>query len=239
MIDPSNFDEKFERPRWRSIMPELRKRNLDEESLGLFGRRMRRAERALAALTGEADRRLRMIDAFGIGAIDRTGFDGISEELRVRLLARAIADCGGETERPDLNQIEDLASRLAQEFFRGTSLGGCWIERTESEISLVRECGRGLPRTQKLAAGETLVWDGRFRFENRSAAKPMSIAPLDGMSRSELEAFLGVPVNHNMARLRSAPLVRDDAGILLAVGTLSHDSSLFVEPSAIWTYSGE
>ncbi|MCB9994526.1 MAG: tRNA lysidine(34) synthetase TilS [Hyphomicrobiaceae bacterium] len=239
VIDPSNFDEKFERPRWRSIMPELRMRNLDEESLRLFGQRMRRADQALATLTEAADRKLRRIDPFGIGAIKRAGFDDLPEELRLRVLFRAIADCGGETDQPDLNQIEDLTLRLAQDVFRGTSLGGCWVERTQSEISLVRECGRGLPRAQSLEAGQATIWDGRFRFENRSASKRMKIAPLDGMKRSELEAFVGAPVRHNMARLRSAPAVRDDAGTLLGVGTLSHDPSLFVEPTVNWTYSQE
>lgn len=106
--DPSNTDSRFTRPRLRAILPVLAAEGLDARRLAAFARRAARADAALEAATDAAMARLSLDTAQRTAhAFDLSGFLGLSAEIALRLLGRAIAAAG--TEGPvELAKLEAL-----------------------------------------------------------------------------------------------------------------------------------
>jgi tRNA(Ile)-lysidine synthase len=116
--DPTNRDLTFTRPRLRALMPALAAEGGDARNLARLAARLSRANTAIEiladgaerylALTGQADGRLanKQGRVFDVGA-----FAGLPEEIRLRLLMRAIDRFG--TEGPvELGKAEALLAKL-------------------------------------------------------------------------------------------------------------------------------
>jgi tRNA(Ile)-lysidine synthase len=108
--DPSNRDPRFLRTRLRQLMPGLAAEGLDAARFACFGRRIARAEAALDQAAVDAMARLMHRTESAI-VLDRAGFAALSEELRLRLLRRAIAQMGDEGPI-ELARLEALVAAL-------------------------------------------------------------------------------------------------------------------------------
>ena len=109
--DPTNRDTAFTRPRWRELMPELARR----ASMPQIARLVARLARANAALEmlarpcgarSRAGRRRRASDASM-----RSAFAALPDEIRLRLLHRAIDRVGYEGPA-ELGKVEALLDEL-------------------------------------------------------------------------------------------------------------------------------
>lgn len=110
--DRSNRDPRFARVRWRALMPALAAEGLDAAALARFAARIARANAALDAATDAAQTAL--VEAAArpaIWRIDRTGFFRLPEEVRLRLVARAVAAVGDEGP-VELGKLERLMAAL-------------------------------------------------------------------------------------------------------------------------------
>jgi tRNA(Ile)-lysidine synthase len=110
--DPTNRDVGFTRPRLRALMPALAKEGCDPRNLARLASRLARANAALELLVDGAERYLALQDR---GA-QRPGFSAkafasLSEEIKVRLLLRAIDRAGSEGPA-ELGKVEALLSAL-------------------------------------------------------------------------------------------------------------------------------
>src|SRR5213083_2553810 len=90
--DPTNRDMSFTRPRLRTLMPVLAEEGGDSRSLARLASRLARANAAIEVLADGAERYLALRDRddasrFGF---DAGAFAGLPEEIRLRLLKRAI-----------------------------------------------------------------------------------------------------------------------------------------------------
>lgn len=104
--DPANADPAYLRPRLRALLPQLAAEGLDGRGLARFAARMARADAALERITDDAGRDLRGETP----GLDATAFARLPEEIRVRLLQRAI---GGIGEAPaGLAKVEALAKAI-------------------------------------------------------------------------------------------------------------------------------
>ena len=186
--DPSNRDLAYERPRLRAILSMLAAAGLTTEALGLSAARLARARASLEATCLEAERHLVHCHPAGFATIDRTGFDALSEEIRLRLLGRWLARLGGSGQPQRLARLERLVSRLSSEREGRHSLAGCSLEASRGALTITREPGRnGLPRLQ-LQPGETQIWDRRFRVSLSPSALDAALirAPIAADLRGEL-----------------------------------------------------
>jgi len=94
--DPTNRDTSYTRPRLRALMPKLAEEGGDVRSLVRLAARLARANAALEVLADGAERYLALRnrnDAARFG-FDASAFAGLSEEIRLRLLMRAIDRTG-------------------------------------------------------------------------------------------------------------------------------------------------
>ena len=112
--DPTNRDTRFARPRLRQLMPALAAEGFDARNLARLAARLARANAALELLVDGAERylALRASDPPHAG-FDAGAFAALAEEIRVRLLLRAIDRVGHEGPA-ELGKVEALSAALAR-----------------------------------------------------------------------------------------------------------------------------
>jgi len=122
--DPTNHDPRFTRPRLRALMPVLAAEGADARGLVRLAARLARANAALDVMTDGAERYLASIDGASSGAgFDLAAFDALSDEIRVRLLMRAINRAGHEGPA-ELGKVEALLQAMDQAGAKGKSGAG-------------------------------------------------------------------------------------------------------------------
>jgi tRNA(Ile)-lysidine synthase len=110
--DPTNRDPAFTRPRLRALMPALAEEGGDARNLARLASRLARANAAVEVLANGAERYLMLRDgAAALGGFDASAFAGLPEEIRLRLLKRAIDRCAHEGSA-ELGKIEALLAAL-------------------------------------------------------------------------------------------------------------------------------
>lgn len=117
--DPTNRDPRFTRPRLRALMPALAAEGADARSLARLASRLARANAALDIMTDGAARYLASIDPDA--GFDLAAFTALSDEIRVRLLLRAINRAGHEGPA-ELGKVEALLQAM-DEAVRGEKPG--------------------------------------------------------------------------------------------------------------------
>jgi tRNA(Ile)-lysidine synthase len=120
--DPTNRDMNFTRPRLRALMPALAGEGGDSRNLARLASRLARANAAIEVLADGAERYLALRDhndasRFGF---DAGAFAGLPEEIRLRLLNRAI-DRAGHEGPAELGKVEALLAVLDRAIANGES----------------------------------------------------------------------------------------------------------------------
>ncbi|WP_166302708.1 tRNA lysidine(34) synthetase TilS [Bradyrhizobium sp. 2S1] len=110
--DPTNRDPAFTRPRLRALMPMLAEEGGDARSLARLAARIARANTALEVLVDDAEHNLALKSEDN----PRNGFDAalfaaMPEEIRLRLLKRAIDRIGHEGPA-ELGKVETLLAAV-------------------------------------------------------------------------------------------------------------------------------
>jgi tRNA(Ile)-lysidine synthase len=110
--DPSNRDVAFTRPRLRALMPALAAEGADTRTLARLASRLARANAAVEVLADGAERYLTLTDrSASHGGYDARAFAALPEEIRLRLLRRAI-DRHGHEGPAELGKIEALLAAV-------------------------------------------------------------------------------------------------------------------------------
>ncbi|MBR0874323.1 tRNA lysidine(34) synthetase TilS [Bradyrhizobium tropiciagri] len=110
--DPTNRDPAFTRPRLRALMPALAEEGADARNLARLAARLARANAAVEVLADGAEHYLALKDESGANAgIDAALFTAMPEEIRLRLLKRAI-DRAGHEGPAELGKVETLLAAL-------------------------------------------------------------------------------------------------------------------------------
>jgi tRNA(Ile)-lysidine synthase len=154
--DPSNRDPSFTRPRLRSLMPVLAAEGGDSRSLARLASRLARANAAVEVLVDGAERYLALKGSaaphpgFDANSFDAKAFAAMPEEIRLRLLLRAINRFGHEGPA-ELGKVEALLSAL---------------DRSIAENAKGRRPKLSRPRLKQTLAGALVsLIDGRIRVE--------------------------------------------------------------------------
>ena len=123
--DPTNRDAAYTRPRLRALMPALAEEGGDSRNLARLASRLARANAALEVLVDGAERYLALRDRndasrFGF---DASAFADLPEEIRLRLLKRAIDRVGHEGSA-ELGKLEALLTALDRANLDRANTGG-------------------------------------------------------------------------------------------------------------------
>jgi tRNA(Ile)-lysidine synthase len=152
--DPTNRDSAFTRPRLRAILPLLAVEGGDARGLARLASRLARANAAVEVLTDGAERYLALkrhaAPRSRAREFDAGAFAGLPEEIRLRLLIRAINTFGHEGVA-ELGKAEALLAQL---------------DRTiAAEPSKTGPKAREIRLKQTLAGALVSVGRGRIRVE--------------------------------------------------------------------------
>lgn len=115
--DPTNRDPAFTRPRLRALLPQLAAEGGNARSLARLAARLARANAAVEVLAEGAERFLALRDGggvphgAGVRSFEATAFAALPEEVRLRLLMRAINAVGHEGPA-ELGKVETLMAAL-------------------------------------------------------------------------------------------------------------------------------
>lgn len=145
--DPTNHDLAYTRPRLRALMPALAAEGADARTLTRLAVRLARANAALEQMADGAERYLAQMSPHdGRDGFDLAGFLALGDEIRVRLLLRAIDRVGHEGPA-ELGKVEalvqalDLAVRRAKPGRGGAllkqSLAGAIVSIARGRIQIV------------------------------------------------------------------------------------------------------
>jgi len=145
--DPTNRDPAFTRPRLRALLPQLAAEGGDARNLARLATRLARANAAVEVLADGAERFLRLRDRgdasqSGARSFEASAFAVLPEEVRLRLLLRAINALGHEGPA-ELGKVEALLTALDQAIAadpRAGAIGRPTLKQTLAGalISLVR-----------------------------------------------------------------------------------------------------
>ena len=137
--DPSNRDTTFTRPRLRALMPALAEEGADARTLARLASRLARANAAIEVLADGAERYLALTDTSAShGGYDAHAFAALPEEIRLRLLKRAI-DRHGHEGPAELGKVEILLAAVDRAVAEGQarlkqSLAGAAISLAKGRI---------------------------------------------------------------------------------------------------------
>lgn len=142
--DPTNEDERFLRPRLRSLLTQLAAEGLDQWRLADVARKLGRANQAIDVIV---ERILAARDPSG--ALDRSAFAAEPVEIRLRLLARLIREAGDRPHAPGDAELEALDAAICRHDspkIRRT-LGGAIISAGTKRVRVVTEMARRKPQS--------------------------------------------------------------------------------------------
>ena len=223
--DPGNIDEKFERVRWRKALGGLGGLGLDCDRLSVFSKRMARADQALRQMCDDLFASHVHVDQFGVLGMDQKDFFSQPDEMAIRLLSRMIYAASGGRGKGELAQLEKLVQALAVQDFTAHTLAHCKVAKRHDFIFVAREAGRIEGGQVFVRAGETIVWDQRFRITNTHKGI-IAIQVAGAYSRRDFAADFAADMPVNNLGVGAAPLLRDLAGKVLGLGEMMLKNSV-------------
>jgi tRNA(Ile)-lysidine synthase len=158
--DPTNRDPAFTRPRLRALLPQLATEGGDARALARLASRLARANAAIDVLVDGAERylvatgHLEASRERGAEVIDAARFAVLPEEVRLRLLTRAINTFGHEGPA-ELGKIESLLATLDRALSEHVRVAGAKSAR--------KSAGKTLKQT--LAGALISLTEGALRIE--------------------------------------------------------------------------
>ena len=141
--DPTNHDLAYTRPRLRALMPALAAEGADARNLARLAARLARASAALDQMADGAERYLAELDSLGgQDGFDLAAFSALPDEIRIRLLLRAINRVGHEGPA-ELGKVETLMQALDSAVGRtGAGRSGRLFRQTLAGAIVSAEGGR-------------------------------------------------------------------------------------------------
>jgi tRNA(Ile)-lysidine synthase len=211
--DESNTAPIFERSRLRAAEETLRRLGLTPDSLGLAAERLQRARAALEWALAQFCRQEGhyRVDPCGLIRIDAGAWAALPAELRVRVLAKAIAAVGGEERAPARAKLEALGQTLGDTLAAPAGVGRwtlarCAIRATRGQIGLEREPGRRPWPELDLQPGGRALWDGRFWVAaGPKLGFPVAVRALGTAGVQSLRGEVVLPKDVPAGALRALP----------------------------------
>ncbi len=170
LLDPSNLDPRFARARLRRTGP------LPVAELLAGAAAAARSRRSLEGELARFCARHLRAHPLGLIEMEAAAWRRLAPELAELVLERALLVAGGGRHPPRRAALARLAAVLRRPGPIRRTLAGCIVEARDDRLRIGREPGRLAPPAC-CGPGETLLWDRRWRLENRSP-RPVTLLPL-------------------------------------------------------------
>lgn len=144
--DPSNGDPRFERVRWRALMPTLAEEGLSAERLALLAQRIARLDEAAAQRAKTLLPELLLADNAPVLRLRFSALLAEPEEIMLRVVALALEEVGGEGNAANRLErleacVEALRDAARQALATRRTLAGCVLSLGADGILTLRREG--------------------------------------------------------------------------------------------------
>ncbi len=217
--DPSNRNLKYERTRFRTLLPALAPEGLPASKLAETAQRLGEARTGAEAAVSRALARSVSVHPAGIALVDPAPLQALPKDIALRCLARILTTFSGGDYGPRLERLDSLYGKISAGLTTGATLSGCRLLPWRQNLVICRENRHLAPVL--LQPGCLLHWDGRFdvivSVNFSTVSGDLTIGPLgrDGWSairRSVQPENLGFPPLAGDA----VPAFWDDKGVASA-----------------------
>ena len=161
--DPSNANTASARVRFRQAARLLEDEGLTRARLLETVGHMQRARAALDQAAAQLLRTATAWDQYGAVRLSLSAWSAAPEEIALRALSRLLTAAGGQVYGPRFDSLTRIARAMRSGPWRDATLHGCVIAREVDCILIHRESAQ-VDHTVSVKAGQTVVWDGRFRI---------------------------------------------------------------------------
>jgi tRNA(Ile)-lysidine synthase len=227
--DPSNRNPDYKRVRLRTMAGLLAEEGLEPDRLVETARRLRRAADAIDTWVANIWRSSVSEHPAGPLHLDFAAMAGLPQEVRLRLLARAIRRVTGRDTPSRLSKLEFLEDRVLAGDGQQT-LSGAIVLRKGSDLFVWKEAGRELPANICLAAGAKGIWDDRYSYLRREivsegAAGTLTLGALVGAPGTS--ALVDWPAGWPKQAFACAPALQVDDRLVFVPGLLEATGTEF------------
>ncbi|WP_417687006.1 tRNA lysidine(34) synthetase TilS [Roseibium sp.] len=172
--DPSNHKTSYKRARLRHLAGALAKEGFEASRLLETARRMQRTADAIDHWVNGVFEREVEVHPAGPLRMTVNAFEALPEEVRLRLLARMIAEVSPRPYSPRMSALENADALLASRSEAKLTVGGAVLCRKGSGIVMWAEVGREPSEVRLLVAGEAIVLSQRYRVGLRKNGAPFA-----------------------------------------------------------------
>ncbi|MDX2028438.1 MAG: tRNA lysidine(34) synthetase TilS [Alphaproteobacteria bacterium] len=232
--DPANRSEKFARGRLRRILPLLAEEGLTVERLSDLGARAAEAKDTLDHYTRLFLQEATHRDAAGTIRIAFDKFHALPAAIAQRALITCLQDINAQDYAPEYASLVRLIEALGTEDMTPSTLHGCLISRTSSEITLVREYA-AITDVPEIQADEEVIWDGRWKITLQEKGvftlRPLGNPPHEALDR--LAPGLRQRISQGRARA-SLPALWRGENLTLVPSLISENSPAYARLVRAW-----
>lgn len=182
--DPSNEDRAYNRTAMRELLAQS---GLDASTLAATAERMARAQDYLQQQSDAAYDACCQLREDGTIRIHLARWQPLHEEIRLRVLADAIADMNGSIYRPRFSELKSLHDALVSTPPETRTLAGIRFIPEDGQMLLLRETA-AIAAPVALAADSHGLWDGRFTYHCAPDCPPAQLGALGTEGWAKLKA---------------------------------------------------
>ncbi len=217
--DPSNQDPRYDRTRFRNLLPSLAEAGLSTARLTETSEGLGRARRCTETAVAAALARCMSIHPAGIAFLDPEPLASLPRELFLRALAQIMTTISGGSYPPRLARLEALAEGIAGGLTSGATLSGCRVMPWRNRLVIFRE--NRLVSRLELQPGRLSRWDGRFdvllNVNSEANLRPLKIGALGARGWAEIRRDVS-PEESGFPPLsgEAVPALWDEKGVAAA-----------------------
>ncbi len=189
--DPSNFDDKYQRVKVRTLLQQLKSNNIIASNFVKTADHMLRASKLSKETAISSSKSLLSYNGVGQITFEGEKFSKLFEDTQYRILAGIISWFSGVFYKPRFSQLENIHRKIISDRnLAGATLGGTVFKKKSGLVTVMRELAS--VKVDHLIKNEKFIWDNRWlvTFKSRVQSKLLYIKPYGLVSYDNHKIFI-------------------------------------------------
>ena len=182
--DPSNFDDKYQRVKVRTLLQQLKSNNIIASNFVKTADHMLRASKLSKETAISSSKSLLSCNGVGQITFEVKKFSKLFEDTQYRILAGIISWFSGVFYKPRFSQLENIHRKIISDRnLAGATLGGTVFKKKNGVVTVMRELAS--VKENHLIKNEKFIWDNRWlvtfksRVQSKLYIKPYRLVSYD------------------------------------------------------------
>ncbi|MDC3263104.1 tRNA lysidine(34) synthetase TilS [Pelagibacterales bacterium] len=162
ILDPTNFDSKFDRSRVRKVSSHLINEGLNNRRLLSTIKNLKNANNSINYLINSSLKSFVKVNSRGIIFILLERFVLLPEEVKFRSLSKLLKFVGKGKSTPRSKNILNILSSISENNFKNLTTAGCLIKKKNKQIFILPEVTRKLSTTK--ITSNNFIWNDQYKI---------------------------------------------------------------------------